>query len=963
MISLKKNLSITRLTPQTGGKALVGTSYSNSEITTGFYFRELGVFANDPDLGEILYCYGNAGSAADYIPPGGGADVVESHIVVTVLTGNAANVSAVIDGSLVFVTTQEFEAALGDMASLPTTAKNTAGAISELFTSVSDGKEILAAAITGKGIPTAADDTFEEMANNIGGIVLGSGNAQPADVLSGKTFSNDSGPGKVGTMQNRGAVNILPGTANQTVQQGYHNGAGIVQGDADLISANIKAGVNIFGVVGNPNVVNTAEATAPATAAQIFTGRKAFVNGAAVTGTMVDRTAGGADVAGTAVGSQPGKVFIQAPQGYYNGGNAVQYSDADFIAANIRSGVNVFGMEGTYGGEASINNTYNPASGYVPSVLDLVEFNTDGSAKKTAATYISGLMQSIQTTTTNQDNGDILYMEEDKGVILAALGLNTTTQQIIPFSIIAGTIQLGTPMVLPEPSYYGKLVRLGANLFAVMINVGVNGTNAHQIRFLLYSYVNGTLTYLSTPVLGEMSSATYDIYGSDIVSIAPGRFLCVFVYYLNSVPTYRTGAIAFTLNANNTVTPGPITLHVTSMSAPPQSIDVFALSDGSVISIVKPSSTTDSHHFIKWATNSSNVVTVAGGSSRSLGTSNSNRPAIAHKLSGDRIFYAGPGSTSNYTICDGASFTFSTSAVLDSNPVTTIDIAQLDSNDPDTILVTINHYSTTPTIKGLIVNIPPGATTVTIVSSNSLSIPTPAGAPGTGVANSYALQRMAPGKFMWLHTFGGSGSTTQWATLFKVVNNVFSGGVTDVQDPQGIVTAYSGGVVSVQFNNGIVSSWPTGLSAGTLIYCDEYGYPVSTVKEKPIGIVISSTEVFMFGLNSMNGVSTPTLGQVTRTHAVSGTATVGRVVKLNSNGTISNYDGTGVIYGIYQGSGVVLLSGVSKVHSGLRVSDKYYFDSAGIITNAVMSEKAFIGSPRSNTELLTNGFLLSKNYD
>ncbi|MGM0973424.1 MAG: hypothetical protein ACQEW2_10770 [Bacillota bacterium] len=78
----------------------------------------------------------------------------------------------------------------------------------------------------------------------------GSGNAVASDLLSGKTASTDAGD-IVGTMVNRGAVNITPGTTAQTIQAGYHNGSGSVAGDPDLIAANIKNGINIFGVVGN----------------------------------------------------------------------------------------------------------------------------------------------------------------------------------------------------------------------------------------------------------------------------------------------------------------------------------------------------------------------------------------------------------------------------------------------------------------------------------------------------------------------------------------------------------------------------------------------------------------------------------------------------------------------------------------------------------------------------------------
>jgi hypothetical protein len=131
------------------------------------------------------------------------------------------------------------------------TATTLDGALDELFTYVSDGKTLVAAAITDKGVETQGSDTFATMAGNIDSLVLGSGTAVEADVLAGKTFSNDSGTGKTGTMTNNGTYNITPGVNNVTIPAGYHSGAGVVYGDADLVAGNIKSGVNIFGVTGN----------------------------------------------------------------------------------------------------------------------------------------------------------------------------------------------------------------------------------------------------------------------------------------------------------------------------------------------------------------------------------------------------------------------------------------------------------------------------------------------------------------------------------------------------------------------------------------------------------------------------------------------------------------------------------------------------------------------------------------
>ncbi len=75
------------------------------------------------------------------------------------------------------------------------------------------------------------------------------GTAGAAQVLTGYTVGTETGLVD-GTMPNIGEVNITPRSVNQAIPAGYHNGEGIVAGDNDLIAANIKAGVNIFGVNG-----------------------------------------------------------------------------------------------------------------------------------------------------------------------------------------------------------------------------------------------------------------------------------------------------------------------------------------------------------------------------------------------------------------------------------------------------------------------------------------------------------------------------------------------------------------------------------------------------------------------------------------------------------------------------------------------------------------------------------------
>lgn len=99
------NISITKLKSTSNGTAIVGGVFNNSGLAA-FYLREIGLFATDPDLGEILYCYGNAGASAEYIPEGGGSTILERQLNIVATIGNATTLTALIDYSM--YSTMEF---------------------------------------------------------------------------------------------------------------------------------------------------------------------------------------------------------------------------------------------------------------------------------------------------------------------------------------------------------------------------------------------------------------------------------------------------------------------------------------------------------------------------------------------------------------------------------------------------------------------------------------------------------------------------------------------------------------------------------------------------------------------------------------------------------------------------------------------------------------------------------------
>jgi len=88
--------------------ATIKTVFDNASIDTGFYLREIGVFASLNDGPEFLYSYTNAGTAAGWLKPYAADDLVSLVLDIVVAVGDAEKIDAVISGAVGYVTTQEF---------------------------------------------------------------------------------------------------------------------------------------------------------------------------------------------------------------------------------------------------------------------------------------------------------------------------------------------------------------------------------------------------------------------------------------------------------------------------------------------------------------------------------------------------------------------------------------------------------------------------------------------------------------------------------------------------------------------------------------------------------------------------------------------------------------------------------------------------------------------------------------
>lgn len=150
-----------------------------------------------------------------------------------------------------------------------------------------------------------------------GGANLDAVTAGAGDVLAGKVIVGPDGEPLTGTMTNRGAWNSsgLAAGAAVTIPAGYHNGGGKVTAK-DLAS----------------------QTPGDATAAQIWTGKKAWVGGRQITGTLATQ-GGSTTIPGTAAKTivTPNKIVT---------GNIAVAGDANLVAGNIKKNVTIFGVKG-----------------------------------------------------------------------------------------------------------------------------------------------------------------------------------------------------------------------------------------------------------------------------------------------------------------------------------------------------------------------------------------------------------------------------------------------------------------------------------------------------------------------------------------------------------------------------------------------------------------------------------------
>ena len=94
--SIKQTVDISGVSVINDSTVKVSGAISNAALGTGYYVRVIGLYAIDPDLGEILYSVTKA-IEADWMPPNNGISSSSLMINLLTVTSNASNVTLDID--------------------------------------------------------------------------------------------------------------------------------------------------------------------------------------------------------------------------------------------------------------------------------------------------------------------------------------------------------------------------------------------------------------------------------------------------------------------------------------------------------------------------------------------------------------------------------------------------------------------------------------------------------------------------------------------------------------------------------------------------------------------------------------------------------------------------------------------------------------------------------------------------
>lgn len=409
------------------------------------------------------------------------------------------------------------------------------------------------------------------------GVSAAKDTATEADVRYPKSFHAGKGTkAKMGEILDCTIQRIIPGIKKQVVQRGvYLNEDLEVDGDANMVSRNIRSGVSIFGTIGNENVVDTSDGNLESK--KMLKGAIGFSKGEIVNGEIEtlsnasfspsDSTAyNDSKITGSAYNSFVG-AFDYSVLGYIAG--KIRIHIANLIPSNIRFGAKVGGIGGYILGTFTENATATKA------------YILKGKTAGVKGEMVTGEMENIGAIDSAKSvalSGGVLYARMTKG---AHLNIATSgyPEVSIPQATLANAVGVTSGKIIKGQEILG--VKGGAYRSALVDYLAYDG----NINYTGYSGTAGNRAINIGAPYAEWDTVIMQIYpvtdyrGPVTISLSKGKDMRVPITTIKwNDDAYRNAWLSVSRSSNGSITLSPFRGNVSGTYR--TQVRIFAVLDG-----------------------------------------------------------------------------------------------------------------------------------------------------------------------------------------------------------------------------------------------------------------------------------------------------------------------------------------------------------------------------------------------